>query len=101
MNRPVSRDALIKRVRRALRRWNWQLEIRRDQEGEQDDGRYCLVDGHGNIKDRSSSLESLARDLRVLRDGKVVGDDHQGGEALDYPTGLQILLQSPASRAET
>ena len=100
MNRTVSRNALIKRVRRALWRWNWRLEISPGQQADREGGRYCLVDSKGNLKGRHYVLEDLAKDLWVLRDGEVVDDGHDDDRALDFPTGIQILLQIDAALAE-
>lgn len=64
--RPTSRDALLKRICRALRRWDWHLEILRGEQAALDAGRYRLVDAHGNIKDRDSNAAALPRDQLVL-----------------------------------
>ncbi len=102
MNRPISRNALIKRVRRALRRWNWFLVIARGDwyQNDQKLGSHYVIDFNGNVQDHHCDLESLARDLRVLRDGEMVDDTHDGGEALDYPTGIKVILQINAALCE-
>jgi len=74
MNNTVSQAALIKRIRRALRRWRWSLVVARGDwyRNDQDLGSLYLIDANGNVQDHHCDLVILARDLRVLGEGEIV-----------------------------
>lgn len=74
MNTAVSKNALIKRIRRAQRRWNWFLVVARGDwyQNDQHLGSYYLIDGNGNVMDHHCDLVTLAKDLGVLREGETV-----------------------------
>ncbi len=74
MNTAVSKDALIKRIRRALRRWDWFLVVARGDwyQNDQHLGSHYVIDGNGNVRDHHCDLVALARDLGVLREWETV-----------------------------
>ena len=78
MSKTVSKNALIKRIRRVMKRRNWSLVVARDNWWRNDQflGSYYMIDSNGNVVNHRRKLLALARDLRVLREGETVG---QGG----------------------
>lgn len=80
MSRSITRSALVKRIRRVLRHWNWRLLTPRCSALKADPelGRYNIIDSNGNLREVHSDLMELARDLGVIRDWEVVDDPEQG-----------------------
>lgn len=68
MNLSTSHNAVTKRIRRALRRWNWTLVVARGDRYRNDQhlGSLYLIDANGNVQDHHCDLMTLAKDLRVL-----------------------------------
>jgi hypothetical protein len=66
MKNPVSRKALLQRLRRFLKRRGEDLRLANsDQRKQLGLGRYYIVGAKG-VRDRSVNIEALARELKLL-----------------------------------
>jgi len=74
MNTAVSKNALIKRIRRLLRHWNWFLVVARGDwyQNDQRLGSYYVIDSNGNVMEHHCDLLTLARGLGGLGEWEIV-----------------------------
>lgn len=75
MRHAVRERMLVQRVRRALAKGGERLLENRGGHGPANVGQYYVVDGRNIMTDHDADLESLGRDLGVLRSWERLVDD--------------------------